>query len=90
MLFRTLACLPLLTGAAATLRRPSIFWHFPGYLDRPRLSPIGEHALAEQRVITDVHARARFGSYAALEEQDERVRTAVAWALMSASLNLVF
>lgn len=50
----------------------------PGYLDHPRLSPIGEHALAEQRVITDVHARARFGSYAALDEQDERVRTAVA------------
>lgn len=50
----------------------------PGYLDHPRLSPIGEHALAEQRAIYDVHARARFGSYAALDEQDERVRTAVA------------
>ncbi len=27
--------LPLLTGTAASLRRPSVFWHFPGYLDRP-------------------------------------------------------
>ncbi len=27
--------LPLLTGRAATLARPAIYWHFPGYLDDP-------------------------------------------------------
>jgi len=27
--------LPLLTGQAPALKRPAIFWHFPGYLDAP-------------------------------------------------------
>lgn len=49
----------------------------PGYLDHPRLSPIGEHALAEQRAHCDLLSRARFGSFAALDEQDVRVRSAV-------------
>lgn len=50
----------------------------PGYLNHPRLSPIGEHALAEERAMADVLSHARFGSFATLEEQDERVRTSVA------------
>ena len=50
----------------------------PGYLDHPRLSPIGEHALAEERALSDVLSHARFGSFATLDDQDERVRTAVA------------
>lgn len=49
----------------------------PGYLDHPRLSPIGEFALAEQRAQCDLLWRARFGSLAALDEHDVRVRTAV-------------
>lgn len=50
----------------------------PGYLDHPRLSPVGEHALAEERAMTEVLSRARFGSFAKLDDQDERVRTSVA------------
>jgi selenocysteine lyase/cysteine desulfurase len=50
----------------------------PGYLNHPRLSPIGEHALAEERAMADVLSHARFGSFATLDDQDERVRTAVA------------
>ncbi len=49
----------------------------PGYLDHPRLSPIGEFALAEQRAQCDLLSRARFGSLSAIDEQDLRVRTAV-------------
>lgn len=50
----------------------------PGYLNHPRLSPIGEHALAEERAMADVLSHARFGSFATLDAQDERVRTSVA------------
>lgn len=50
----------------------------PGYLDHPRLSPVGEHALAEERAMTEVLSRARYGSFAKLDDQDERVRTSVA------------
>lgn len=54
------------------------FCEEPGYLDHPRLSPVGEHALAEERAMTEVLSRARFGSFARLDDQDERVRTSVA------------
>lgn len=50
----------------------------PGYLDHPALSPIGEHALAEERAMSDVLSHARFGSLVTLENQDERVRRSVA------------
>jgi len=49
-----------------------------GYLNHPRLSPIGGHALAEERAMADVLSHARFGSFAILDDQDERVRTSVA------------
>jgi len=62
----------------------------PGYLDHPRLSPIGEFALAEQRAHCDLLSRARFGSFAALEEQDGRVRTAVAELLRFRPDQVVF
>jgi selenocysteine lyase/cysteine desulfurase len=50
----------------------------PGYLDFARLAPIGEAAAAESRAMVDLMTRARFGSFAAIEEQDARVREAVA------------
>ncbi|MCA1942451.1 MAG: aminotransferase class V-fold PLP-dependent enzyme [Yonghaparkia sp.] len=62
----------------------------PGYLDHPRISPIGEFALAEQRAHCDLLSRARFGSLGALEEQDGRVRTAVAELLRFRPDQVVF
>ena len=62
----------------------------PGYLNHPRLSPIGEHALAEERAMADVLSHARFGSFATLEEQDDRVRTAVAALVRTRPDQVVF
>ena len=42
--------LPLLTGKAKTLKRDAIFWHFPGYLDRP--CPGGPDTVFRQRPST--------------------------------------
>lgn len=62
----------------------------PGYLNHPRLSPIGEHALAEERAMADVLSHARFGSFATLDDQDERVRTAVAALVRMRADQVVF
>ncbi|MFN4001879.1 aminotransferase class V-fold PLP-dependent enzyme [Microcella sp.] len=62
----------------------------PGYLNHPRLSPIGEHALAEERAMADVLSHARFGSFATLDEQDERVRTSVAALVRMRPEQIVF
>lgn len=62
----------------------------PGYLNHPHLSPIGEHALAEERAMADVLSHARFGSFATLEDQDERVRTSVAALLRRRPDQVVF
>jgi len=62
----------------------------PGYLNHPHLSPIGEHALAEERAMADVLSHARFGSSATLEHQDERVRTSVAALLRRRPDQVVF
>lgn len=62
----------------------------PGYLNHPRLSPIGEHALAEERAMADVLSHARFGSFATLDEQDDRVRAAVAALVRTRPDQVVF
>lgn len=54
------------------------FHEEPGYLDFPRLAPVGEHALAESRAMHEVLERARFGMLSPLAEQDARARTALA------------
>ncbi len=53
----------------------------PGYLDFPRLAPVGEHALAESRAMHDVLAKARFGVLSPLAEQDARARAALSTLL---------
>ena len=54
------------------------FGEEPGYLDHARLSPIGQHALGEERVMADVLSHARHGSLATFDDFDVRVRTSVA------------
>ncbi|PJJ62216.1 aminotransferase class V-fold PLP-dependent enzyme [Compostimonas suwonensis] len=49
----------------------------PGYLDFGRIGPLATSVLDEIQVQTELLARARFGSLAHLEEQDQRVRDAV-------------
>ncbi len=62
----------------------------PGYLDHPHLSPIGVPALAEERSMSDVMSRARFGSYSALDDQNERVRRSMAQLLRMRHDQVVF
>lgn len=62
----------------------------PGYLNHPRLSPIGEHALAEERAMADVLSHARFGAFTTLDDQDERVRTSVAALVRTRPDQVVF
>lgn len=54
------------------------FLEEPGYLDFPRLAPVGEHALAESRAMHDVLEKARFGVLSPLGDQDARARAALA------------
>lgn len=50
----------------------------PGYLDFARMAPVGSTVRTEQRAMMDLLARSRFGTLATLDEQDLRVRRAVA------------
>lgn len=50
----------------------------PGYLDFARLAPVGEATVAETRAMIDLLSRARFGSLSTIDDQDARVRDAVA------------
>ena len=50
----------------------------PGYLDFARQAPIGETPAAEQLAMIELLSRGRFGSLDLFEEQDKRVRDAVA------------
>jgi selenocysteine lyase/cysteine desulfurase len=50
----------------------------PGYLDFARVGPIGRSVIEEERAQSELLSRARFGSLAALDRQDARVRSAVA------------
>lgn len=48
----------------------------PGYLDYGRIGPLSAAASAETLGLTEMLARARFGSLASMGEQDARLRTA--------------
>jgi selenocysteine lyase/cysteine desulfurase len=50
----------------------------PGYLDFARVGPLGNSVLAEEQAQTELLRRARFGSMSSLDQQDARVRNAVA------------
>jgi selenocysteine lyase/cysteine desulfurase len=50
----------------------------PGYLDHARRSPIGRAAREEEASLSSLFGRARFGILDTLDEQDARVRAAVA------------
>ena len=50
----------------------------PGYLDFARIGPIGAAVVEEQQAQTDLLGRARFGTLPSLDDEDARVREAVA------------
>ncbi|HEY0260150.1 MAG TPA: aminotransferase class V-fold PLP-dependent enzyme [Lacisediminihabitans sp.] len=54
------------------------FTEEPGYLDFARFGPLGNAVIAEEQAQNELLRRARFGSLASLDEQDARVREAVA------------
>jgi selenocysteine lyase/cysteine desulfurase len=56
----------------------ALFGEEPGYLDFAREGPVGQGVIDEQLAQTSLLAKARFGTLASLDEQDLRVRTAVA------------
>ena len=62
----------------------------PGYLDFARVGPIGRAARDEESAMSSLLGRARFGSLGVLEEQDARVRDAVAGALRFRPDQVVF
>lgn len=67
------------TGGAVTIDEfVSRFDDEPGYLDFARVGPVGRTVRDEERAQSELHARARFGTYATLEQQDLRMREAVA------------
>ncbi|MGX5682547.1 aminotransferase class V-fold PLP-dependent enzyme [Schumannella luteola] len=53
----------------------------PGYLDFARVGPVGRTVRDEESAQSSLLGRARFGTLATLEEQDARVRAAVAATL---------
>lgn len=61
-----------------------------GYLDFARLGPVSERVVAEERMMGEFSARARFGSLELGDEQDERVRDAVAGQIGFAPEQVVF
>jgi len=56
------------------------FFEEPGYLDFAAVGPVGQAVLTEQAAWTDLQARGRFGTRAALQEQRDRATAAVAAA----------
>ncbi len=62
----------------------------PGYLDFARFGPPGHAVLGEQRAFEHLVSRARFGSLDALDDQDARVRSAVASILGFRADQVVF
>lgn len=61
-----------------------------GYLDFARLGPAGEPVIAEERMVAELTSRARFGTLDSAEQQDERMRDAVALATGFESDQVVF
>jgi selenocysteine lyase/cysteine desulfurase len=62
----------------------------PGYFDFARLGPIGSTVEAEQHAQTRLQATARFGTLGSLEEQDLRVREAVAAVVGTSADHIAF
>ena len=54
------------------------FGEEPGYLDFARRAPIGRAAREEENALSSLSGRSRFGTLDTLDEQDARVRAAVA------------
>jgi selenocysteine lyase/cysteine desulfurase len=54
------------------------FGEEPGYLDFAKAGPLGRAVRDEENALSSLVGRARFGTMATLDEQDERVRDAVA------------
>ena len=54
------------------------FTEEPGYLDFARRAPIGRAAREEESALSSLSGRSRFGTLDTLDEQDARVRAAVA------------
>ena len=62
----------------------------PGYLDFARLAPVGDAVVAEARAMIDLLSRARFGSLSTIDDQDARVREAVAALVRARPDQVVF
>lgn len=62
----------------------------PGYLDFARMGPVGRTVRDEDAAMLSLLGRARFGSLSALDEQDARVREAVAALLRFRADQVVF
>lgn len=54
------------------------FHEEPGYLDFAHVAPIGEAAMGEERLQSQLLSRARFGSLEAIADQEERADAAIA------------
>ena len=50
----------------------------PGYLDFARLGPLSRSVVAEEMAMSNLLARGRYGTISTFEQQDSRLRTAVA------------
>jgi selenocysteine lyase/cysteine desulfurase len=66
------------------------FTEEPGYLDFALLGPLGRAAIEEEQAQVELLRRARFGSLVSLDEQDSRVRGAVARLIGFPSNQVVF
>lgn len=62
----------------------------PGYLDFARIGPIGRAARDEESAMSSLLGRGRFGSLGVLDEQDARVREAVAATIRFRADQVVF
>jgi selenocysteine lyase/cysteine desulfurase len=66
------------------------FTEEPGYLDFALFGPLGRAAIEEEQAQVELLRRARFGSLVSLDEQDSRVRGAVARLIGFPSNQVVF
>ncbi len=62
----------------------------PGYLDFARMAPVGSTVRSEEQAMMSLLARSRFGTFSTLEEQDLRVREAVAALIGFDATQVVF
>lgn len=66
------------------------FGEEPGYLDFAKAGPVGRAARDEEHALSSLLGRARFGTLATFEEQDERVRDAVSALTRFPASHIVF